>query len=399
MALVEQKQHPAEAEGPAKTTEVPGLIPQNEQKADADQARQDEERERAGGQGSGGGRRSRFGLIRRHPFVAALILLILIGAVIVGVLWWLHAQQFVSTDDAFIDARTVSISPEVAGSIVAVPVTDNQDVRAGTVLVKIDPRDYQVAVEKAKAAVEQANASVAVLSAQIAAQQANIDQAQKQATQAQAALQFSQQQYTRFQTLLKRGAGTEQQAQQATADLTQKRAAYAGAQAAVTAAQKQLAVLHTQQQSARAQVDAARASLHQAQINLQRTTIEAPETGRVTNLTAAKGNYAQPGQALMSLVPNTVWVTANFKETELAHMRVGDPVTITVDAYPGKTFHGHVASIQAGSGAAFSLLPPENATGNYVKVVQRVPVKIVFNQKPDAYLGPGMSVVPSVKVK
>jgi membrane fusion protein (multidrug efflux system) len=399
MALREQKEPPAEAEGPAKTTEAPGLVPRSEQRTEADRARQDEESERAVGQGSDRGRRSRFGAIRRHPFVAALIVLVLIAVAIVGVLWWLHARQFVSTDDAFIDARTVSISPEVAGSIVAVPVTDNQDVHAGTTLVKIDPRDYQVAVEKAKAQLEQAKASVANLIAQIAAQQANIDQAQKNATQAQAALQFSEQQYNRSQTLLKRGAGTEQQAQQATADLTQKRAAYAGAQAAVTAAQKQLAVLRTQQQSTYAQVDAARASLHQAQVNLQRTIIEAPEDGRVTKLTAAKGNYAQPGQALMSLVPDTVWITANFKETALANMRIGQPVTIAVDAYPGKTFHGHVASIQAGSGAAFSLLPPENATGNFVKVVQRVPVKIVFDHKPDVYLGPGMSVVPSVKVQ
>ncbi|HEU5017278.1 MAG TPA: HlyD family secretion protein [Pseudolabrys sp.] len=399
MALREQKGLPVEAEGPSKRKEAPGLVPQNEQRTDAERAPQDEESDLAVEQKSGGGRPSRLSVIKRHPFVAALIVLLLIAVAIVGVLWWLHARQFVSTDDAFIDTRTVLISPAVAGSIVAVPVTDNQEVHAGTVLVKVDPRDYQVAVENAKAQLEQANASVANLLAQIAAQQANIDQAQKQATQAQAALQFSEQQYNRYQTLLKRGAGTEQQAQQATADLTQKRAAYAGAQAAVTAAQKQLAVLRTQQQSARAQVDAARASLHQAQINLQRTTIEAPEDGRVAKLTAAKGNYAQPGQALMSLVPDTVWVTANFKETALADMRIGQPVTITVDAYPDKTFHGHVASIQAGSGAAFSLLPPENATGNFVKVVQRVPVKIVFDHKPDVYLGPGMSVVPSVKVQ
>ncbi|MEJ2432454.1 MAG: HlyD family secretion protein, partial [Pseudolabrys sp.] len=140
-------------------------------------------------------------------------------------------------------------------------------------------------------------------------------------------------------------------------------------------------------------------ALDKAKVNLARTVIDAPTDGHIANLSAAVGAYAQPGQALMALVPEKIWVTANFKETELANMHVGDKVTIHVDAYPGKTYHGHVQSIQAGSGAAFSLLPPENATGNFVKVVQRVPVKIVFDHRPDVYLGPGMSVEPSVKVR
>ena len=167
----------------------------------------------------------------------------------------------------------------------------------------------------------------------------------------------------------------------------------------MTAAQKQLAVLRTQLSSAHAQVDAAKAAVNQAQINLGRTTVDAPKAGHIANLSVAKGDYVQPGQAIMALVPDNVWVVANFKETAIADMHVGQPVTITVDAYPGKTFHGHVQSIQPGSGTAFSLLPPENATGNFVKVVQRVPVKIVFDHKPDVYLGPGMSVVPTVKVQ
>src|SRR5262249_37743310 len=121
--------------------------------------------------------------------------------------------------------------------------------------------------------------------------------------------------------------------------------------------------------------------------------------GRTTKISAAKGAYAQPGQALMMFVPTTVWITANFKETQLTDMRPGQPVSIAVDAYPGRTFAGHVESIQAGSGAAFSLLPPENATGNYVKVVQRVPVKVVFDEAPDVHLGPGMSVIPRVRVR
>jgi membrane fusion protein (multidrug efflux system) len=154
-----------------------------------------------------------------------------------------------------------------------------------------------------------------------------------------------------------------------------------------------------QRVSALAQVDAAKAQVNTAQINLDRTTISAAQAGRIANLTAALGAYAQPGQAVMTLVPNEVWVTANFKETELGKMKPGDPVDISIDAYPGRTFEGHVDSIQAGSGTAFSLLPAQNATGNYVKIVQRVPIKIVFDSIPDVYLGPGMSVVPTVKVR
>lgn len=146
-------------------------------------------------------------------------------------------------------------------------------------------------------------------------------------------------------------------------------------------------------------LDQARAVKGQAETNLSRTTIRAPVVSRVTKLSAAKGNYVVPGQALMMLVPPEVWVTANFKETQLNLMRPGQPVDLRIDAYPGRTFAGHVDSIQAGSGAAFSLLPPENATGNFVKVVQRVPVKIVFDSTPDVLLGPGMSVVPTVTVR
>ena len=148
-----------------------------------------------------------------------------------------------------------------------------------------------------------------------------------------------------------------------------------------------------------AQLQTAEAQLEQARANLSRTVVTAPVGGRVTHLTAAKGNYAAVGQALTMFVPRDIWVTANFKETQLDLMRPGQPVDIAIDAYPDKTFKGHVDSVQSGSGTAFSLLPAENATGNYVKIVQRVPVKVVFDEPPDVLLGPGMSVVPTVKVR
>jgi len=340
-----------------------------------------------------------FGRVRQHPYFVAAIVIAVLLILAAGIIWWLNARHYVSSDDAFIDARAVQIAPQVGGTIVGVPVNDNAKVEPGALLVRIDPRDYQAAVLQAKAQLEQTQASVENVDAQIAAQQANIAQAKTSVTQAQAALTFSQQQFERAQRLLQQGAGTQQAAQQAETDLTQKKAALLAAGASETSADKQLGVLRAQRTSALAQVDAAKASVNTAQINLDRTTITAAQSGRIANLKAGLGAYAQPGQALMMLVPNEVWVTANFKETEIGEMKVGDGVDITVDAYPGRTFKGHIDSIQAGSGTAFGLLPAQNATGNYVKIVQRVPVKIVFDSAPDVYLGPGMSVVPTVKVR
>ena len=338
-------------------------------------------------------------MLRRRPLVAASLALVVVLGVGGGLIWWLHARQFESTDDAFIDARTVPISSQVNGAIVALPVTDNELVETNAVLVRIDDRDYRAAVNQAKAQVDQAQATLANLDAQIEEQQARIDQAEKQVTEAHAALSFAQAEDARAQDLLMKGAGTQQRAQQTASDLRQRQAAYDAARLNAIAASKQIAVLKTQQQIAEAQLEQAKAAREQADANLARTVITAPTAGRVTKISTAKGAYAQTGQTLMMFVPREVWVTANFKETQLAHMRPGEPVDVCVDAYPGRSFHGHVESIQAGSGAAFSLLPPENATGNYVKVVQRVPVKIVFDEPPDVYLGPGMSVVPDVKVR
>jgi membrane fusion protein (multidrug efflux system) len=317
-----------------------------------------------------------------------LVLLIAIGSgllLLALLLWWLHARQYESTDDAFIDARTVQISPQISAAIVAVPVNDNQLVEQGAVLVRLDDRDFV-------AQHDQAAANVANLAAQVAAQQAKIEQAQKQMTQAEAALTFAQQQDDRYALLAKQGTATVEQAQQYKSSLLQNQAAYAAAQANTVATEKQIPVLEAQLQSARAQ-------LEQANTNLSRTTITAPMAGRVTHLTAAEGNYASVGSTLTMFVPREVWVTANFKETQLDLMRPGQPVDIAIDAYPDKTFKGHVDSVQSGSGTAFSLLPAENATGNFVKIVQRVPVKIVFDSPPDVQLGPGMSVVSTVKVR
>ena len=330
------------------------------------------------------------------------MLLVVVGGVIVAALlvgWWLHARNYESTDDAFIDSRTVQISAQVAAAIVDVPVTDNQLADAGAELVRLDDRDYVAQRDQAQAQVKQAQASVDNLTAQIEAQQAKVDQAHKQVVQALAALTFARQQADRYRQLANKGSGTVEQAQQYESSLQQSDAGLAAAQANATAVEKQIGVLQAQRELAFGQLAQARATLEQAQANLSRTIITAPVAGRVTKLTAAKGGYAAVGQALMMFVPREVWVTANFKETQLDFMRPGQPVDIAIDAYPGWRFAGHVDSVQSGSGTAFSLLPAENATGNYVKIVQRVPVKITFDKIPDVLLGPGMSVVPTVKVR
>jgi membrane fusion protein, multidrug efflux system len=330
-------------------------------------------------------RRSWRETLRERRGLVLLIAVITVVVLVVVLLWWLHARQYESTDDAFIDARTVQISSQISAAVVDVPVDDNQTVEKGAVLVRLDDRDYV-------AQRDQAAASVANLNAQVVAQQAKIEQANKQVTQAEAALTFAQQQDDRYQLLTKQGTATVEQAQQYKSSLLQNQASYAAAQANAVATEKQVPVLQAQLQSAQAQLEA-------AQTNLSRTIITAPLAGRVTHLGAAKGDWAATGSALMMFVPREVWITANFKETQLDLMRPGQPVDIDVDAYPDKTFRGHVDSIQSGSGTAFSLLPAENATGNFVKIVQRVPVKIVFDNPPDVLLGPGMSAVPTVKVR
>lgn len=336
--------------------------------------------------------------VRQHKIAVIIALAILVIGAVAAIIWYLHARNYESTDDAFIDGRPVQVSPEVSGNIVSVPVTDNQRVKPGDLLAAIDPRDYQAAVAQADAQIAQAKASIASSRAQIETQKAQVDQARKQVVQAQAALSFSRDQNNRAQQLVKTGFGTVQNAQQTASDLRSKQAAYDAAIASRDAAQRQIDVLESQVASGEAQLRQAQAQKSKAQADLTRTQLHATVDGRVTRLSAAIGAAAAPGQALMVLVPNALWVTANFKETQLRLMRPGQPVDIEIDAY-GRSYHGHVESLQAGSGTAFSLLPAENATGNYVKVVQRVPVKLVFDHLPDVEIGPGMSVVPTVKVR
>ena len=316
-----------------------------------------------------------------------------------GYLYWDHARHFETTDDAFIAARQFSFAPKVTGYINAVDVTDNQHVDAGEVIARIDDRDYRVALAQAQAQVGASKAGIANIDAQIDVQDAQIASAQAQVAQAQAGLVFAQQQATRYQNLMKTGSGTVENAQQYESQLHQQEAALTSAQATLKVAQRQVESLKAQRTTAVANLAQSQAQLDQAQLNLSYTTLTAAQAGRVANLSGAVGQYVQAGTAIATFVPDEIWVSANFKEPQLNEMRPGQLVELAIDAYPRRKIHGSVASIQPGSGTAFSLLPPQNATGNYVKIVQRVPVKIVLDNPPsDVAVGPGMSVVPTVRV-
>ncbi|MBB4397653.1 HlyD family secretion protein [Bradyrhizobium sp. ERR14] len=335
--------------------------------------------------------------LRQHWLLATAGAFVLIAALISGLLYWLEARHYESTDDAFVAARSFSVASKVGGYVTDIPVTDNQHVSAGDLLARIDERDYRIAIDQANAQVASAKANVANVEAQIDSQQEQIKQAQ---AQAQAQLQFSQEEFKRAEDLVEKGAGTVQRQQQTRSDLQAQQANTERAKTAVTAAQLGIKTLQAQLEGAKAQLEQSQAQLDQAKLNLQYTNVVAAQSGRVVKLSGAKGTFVTAGQSLMMFVPDEVWIVANYKETQLNDMRPGQPVEIRIDAYPGRKLTGHVDSVQPGSGTAFSLLPAENATGNYVKVVQRVPVKIAVDNWPaDLPVGPGMSVVPWTRVR
>ncbi|WP_414642343.1 HlyD family secretion protein [Bradyrhizobium sp.] len=338
--------------------------------------------------------------VRERWLLVTVVCCLVLVATIGGLAYWLSIRDYESTDDAFIAARSFSVAPKVGGYVTEVPVTDNQHVNAGDLLAKIDDRDYVNAVNQARAQVAVAQANIDNIQAQIDSQHQQIDQAKAQVDQAEAQLQFAQQEEKRAKDLVEKGAGTVQREQQTRSDLQSQQANEARTKAALIAADLGIKTLEAQLESARASLQQAKAQLDQANLNLQYTRVTAAQSGRVVKLSGAVGTFTTAGQSLMMFVPDEIWIVANYKETQLADMRPGQPVVFTIDAYPGRKLTGRVASVQPGSGTVFSLLPAENATGNYVKVVQRVPVKIVVDHWPaDIAIGPGMSVVPWTKVR
>jgi len=386
----------------------------------------------------------------RRTVLLGLIAAGLVAALIVSVPYVRSAMTHESTDDAFIDGHVVAISPKVASYVAQVPIDDNWHVNRGDLLVELDPRDFEARLAQARAnvaaavaqhqgatinvrvvgttsgaGVQQAEAAVLTAQRQVDGARSRLEEARAQVAAAEAEAVRAGADAQRYDRLAQQGFVSLQdrdnavakdrmaaanrdaarKAEQAAADgirqseaqLEEARARLASAKAAPD----QVAYSQAQAEQVAAQIDQLKAAVRQAELDLSYTKIYAPEAGRITRKTVEPGAYVQVGQTLFSIVPDRMWVTANFKETQLRYMRPGQPATIKVDAYPDRRFRGHVDSIQAGAGARFSLLPPENATGNYVKVVQRVPVKILVDDGPDPahVLGPGMSVVPEVKVR
>ncbi len=335
---------------------------------------------------------------RRWPLVILAVVVVL--AIIAGAVYWYMTRNEESTDDAYTDGNSIVIAPKISGYVTELDVNDNTLVKAGQLLFKIDPRD-------AIAARDQARANLALAQSQLASAEVNLDvtrvkapanlaQAQAQLAQARASQAQAEDNYRRQRAVDPR-ATTQTNVDQATAQLKSDTASVSSAQANVQIAalvQQAIQTAEDQVKQAQAQVAQAEANLLTAEVNLSYTEIRAPQDGHVTKRNVDLGTFVQAGQQSFYIVTPQVWVTANFKENELADMRPGQPVTMTVDAYPNLQLHGHVDSIQEGSGAQFSAFPAENATGNFVKIVRRVPVKIDI----DSGLAPGQTLPLGISV-
>jgi membrane fusion protein, multidrug efflux system len=315
---------------------------------------------------------------------------------------WVSGQYLESTDDAYVGADVSSLAPQVSGMVVLLAVTDNQVVRAGQLLVQLDDRPYRAALAKAQAEVTGARAALANLDAQETLQQAVVAEAQADILAADAAVALALANQGRYARLAASNAGTVQDAQTASTTYRRDQAAAQKSRAALTAETARLGVIQSEKAQARATLAAAEAAWDTARLNEQYTQIRAPFEGVVGNRSAHVGDYVPAGAPLLSLVPaHGLWVDANFKEDQLARMQPGQEVQIVADIAPGRRITGHVTSLAPASGAVFSLLPPENATGNFTKIVQRVPVRIALdgNAATLGLLRPGLSVTATVDTK
>jgi membrane fusion protein (multidrug efflux system) len=341
----------------------------------------------------------------KKPLIILAVIVILI--IIAGLIWWFATRNQVSTDDAYTDGDAVTIAPKVSGYVVVMNLGDNKFVHKNDLLIKIDPRDYQAQLDQANAQLGLAKAQLNAAQVQLAIARvqypAQLTQAKAQEQSAQANLTQSRAAYERQRSVDVR-ATSQQNIDTATAQQQSAAANVAQARAQV----KTASLVPQQISQAQAAVDERREQVHQAQaqveaaaLNLSYTELRAPADGWVTKRNVQYGTFLQAGTSIFSLVTTTVWITANFKESQLERMRPGDAVDVAVDAYPDLKLHGHVDSIQLGSGSRFSAFPAENATGNFVKIVQRVPVKIVIDNgmQPDLPLPLGLSVVPKVMLK
>jgi membrane fusion protein (multidrug efflux system) len=347
-----------------------------------------------------GGLRLSWQAIKRAVLALTLALGVA-GALYFGYGYFTTGQYLESTDDAYVKADSTIVSPKVSGYIAQVLVADNEPVTAGQLLARIDDRDLRTALDSAHADVASSEAAVRNLDAQIVLQQPVIAQETADIAGAEANLQFAQEEQVRSEGLMKTGAGTMQRAQQTDAELREKVAQLQHERSSMLAAERKVEVLNTERAKAVAQLDRSRAAEAQAALNLSYSEIKAPVGGTVGARSLRVGQFVQAGTQLMAVVPlDAVYVVANFKETQLTHMRNGQPVEIWIDGFHTARLRGHVDSLAPASGLEFALLPPDNATGNFTKIVQRVPVKIVLDDRSlSGLLRPGMSAEPTVDTK
>jgi membrane fusion protein, multidrug efflux system len=339
--------------------------------------------------------------LRKLLLVGASVLA-LSGAAYFGWDYWTVGRFHVSTDDAYVKADNITIAPKISGYIGEVLVGDNEQVKSGQLLARIDDRDFRVSVDQAKADVETAKAAITNKQALLLAQQSVIEAARATIGVDRANLTFAEQDDSRYSRLASTGYGSTQNAQQAASRLAAARASVARDTAALESATRQLDVLKAELAQAQATLARAEALLRQAELNLSYTRIVAPADGVVGNRTLRVGQYVQAGTQLMAVVPAAAaYIIANYKETQLTNVRPGQFATVEVDTFPGVTFKGRVDSIAPASGQEFALLPPDNATGNFTKVVQRIPVKITLERGAALAeeLRPGMSVIPTIDTK
>jgi membrane fusion protein (multidrug efflux system) len=340
--------------------------------------------------------------LRRRTVLLAIGAALLIGGAIWGVQWWTVGRFIESTDDAYLQADSVTIAPKVSGYVAEVYVADNQSVQAGEPLVRLDSRQYQAILEQANATIAARKADIARGAAELLQQQANIAQARAQLEGARSAETHAMQEVKRYEPLVATGAETNEKLADLVNARNQAAATVAADVAALQSAQRQPASTQAQIEQARAQLQAADASFRQAQLDTQDTVIRSTLAGRVGDRTVRVGQFAQPGTRLMTIVPvQDTYLVANFKETQIGLMRAGQPATIHVDALSGIDLHGTVVSFSPGTGSQFALLPPQNATGNFTKIVQRVPARIHIDagQETRNVLLPGLSVTVRVDTR
>ena len=340
---------------------------------------------------------------RKVRLILLVVALIVIG---VGALWFIHYRttgRFMqATSDAYIQADAVTVSPKVSGYVDRVFVAENQDVKEGQPLLQVDARDYRAQAAQYQAQIDVASANARGVRAQIGEQRAAVDRARAELAAARSDATFADAEVARYEPLAASGAETREHLSQLRNQARQAHANVRSAEAAMTSAERRITTLGAQVNQALSQGEASRAQLAAANNNLGSTTLSAPIGGRIGDKTVRVGQFVQAGTRLMSVVPvQQLYVEANFKETQLGLMRVGQPVTLDVDALPGVDIHGRVESVSPGTGAQFSLLPPQNATGNFTKTVQRVPVRIAIDAGPETrkLLLPGMSVEVTVDTR